>query len=39
MTREALILVFILFVGTVVMAVGEASDTQAPQQAVPAQDK
>ena len=39
MTREALILVFMMFVGTVVMAVGEAADTQAPLPAAPAQEK
>ena len=39
MTREALILVFMMMVGTVAMAVGEAADTQAPPAAAPAQKK
>jgi len=32
MTREALVLVFLMFVGSVALAVGQMKDEQAPQQ-------
>jgi len=38
-TREALVLVFMMFVGTVAMAVGEAVDQEAAQLAASAQEK